>query len=188
MKHQNWMTLWNDTGLRPLSDLRREMDRYFDDYWTSVPSRRSWQSESQFVPACDLEEKPEHYLLRIEMPGVAKNDIKLEVIDRQLIVSGERHVDRKNHEGGAWYSERQFGKFQRTFTLPAGVDTDQVQAEHQDGVLHVLVPKAASAKPRQIKIAGGSPTGFFGKWMGHQSTPREIEERNTTSDPSKAAS
>ena len=177
MKNQNWMTLWNDTGLRPLADLRLEMDRLFDDYWTTTPAPKTLVGENHFTPACDVAEEKDHFLLNIEMPGIGKNDVKLEVIDNQLIVSGERHQDRKNNDSGAWYSERRYGKFKRSFALPAGVDADKVEALHEDGILRIYVPKAESAKPRQIKIANGKSTSFFGKLIGQQSSNDQGKEK-----------
>lgn len=176
--------LRNQTSRGPLADLRREMDRLFDDFW-SVPTNRSWSTtEREWNPACEVEESNDHYLLSLEMPGIPRDQIKLEVVDNQIMISGERHAESKKKETDQWYTERHYGKFQRTFTLPAGVDATKVEANYQDGILRVYVPKAESAKPRQIKIANGSGTGFFGKLIG-QSSAKEKEERHSSSDYQK---
>lgn len=176
--------LRTQTNRGPLADLRREMDRLFDDFWTAPMNRSLPMTERQWNPACEVEEEDNHYLLSLEMPGIPRDQIKLEVVDNQIVISGERHAQDKKKEAGQWYTERSYGKFQRTFTLPTGVDGSKVEANCQDGVLRVYVPKAESAKPRQIKIANGSGTGFFGKLIGQSST-KEKEERHSSSDYQK---
>jgi HSP20 family protein len=148
------------------------MDRLFDDFWTPSTSKAA-QAETQFTPACEVEESEGHYFLNFEMPGVSKDDVQVEFLGNQLIVSGERKNSRKTKEQGSWYSERQYGKFQRTFTLPTGVDPEKIEANYTDGVLSLMIPKAESAKPRQIKIGSNSNVGFFGKFLGQAKSEKE---------------
>jgi HSP20 family protein len=145
---------------RPLTHLNREMDRLFDDFWAP-----------QWSPAYDIEEAEDHYLLSLELAGVSKDQIKLEVLDDQLVISGERRLER----------------FQRAFTIPAGVDADKVEANYQDGMLRVYVPKAESAKPRQIRITNGSSTGFFGKLLGSSKKDSEGTRLSSEANPEKIA-
>jgi HSP20 family protein len=133
------------------------MDRLVDDAFSRSAEATQWQ------PACDLSEVEDHYLLTLEVPGVPQDQIKIDVIDNQINVSGER---KSEPQSGAWYSERRYGGFFRSFSLPAGVDAGKIQAHYQDGILRILVPKAESAKPRQVKITQGSAPGFFGKLLG----------------------
>jgi HSP20 family protein len=170
MKMNNGLSVWRDNW-SPLSEFRREFDRLFDDLATPVttPGLRTDQS---FVPACDVEELSDHYLLSLEMAGIKKEDIKLEVNGGQLTVSGERHTESKQKQEGQWYSERRYGKFERSFALPAGIDADKVEANYQDGILRIIVPKSESAKPRQIKIGNGGSI-FFGKFL---TQPKEAKE------------
>ncbi|MFL5815198.1 MAG: Hsp20/alpha crystallin family protein [Bdellovibrionia bacterium] len=156
---ENWPENWKNTW-SPISDLRREFDRLFDDWTTSTP--RGLRTDYAFVPACDVEEDENHFLLILEMAGMKKDDIKLEINDGQLMISGERHQESRQKGEGRRYSERKFGKFQRRFVLPAGIDASRVEASYEDGILRIMVPKAESSKPRQIKIGSGS-TGFFGE-------------------------
>ncbi|MGE4108428.1 MAG: Hsp20/alpha crystallin family protein [Bacteriovoracia bacterium] len=172
--------IWN-RGLDPLGEIRREMDRFFDRFWIT-PNSKTWRtSESEWVPPCDVEEDKGHYLLTLDMPGVQRDQIKLEVVNQQLTISGERRQEKKSKSEDIWYSERRLGRFQRTFALPAGVDVDKVEANYQDGTLRVCIPKTESAKPRQIKISNGSSTGFFGRLIGQHSTKGK-EERHSSSD------
>jgi HSP20 family protein len=167
-----------------MSDFRRDFDRLFDEW--SAPARRELRTESHFVPACDVEEQDDHYLLTLEVAGVKKDDIKMEVVDNQILISGERRNERRKKTEGGIYSERRFGKFQRAFALPAGVDAVQVEASFQDGVLHILVPKAETAKPRQIKITnGGFGSKFFDKFLNQS---KEKEDQNLSRVTDKSAS
>lgn len=184
MNTNNGHSMWN-TSMGPLGDLRREMDRFFDDFWTASPTVRNLQhAEATWMPACDVEEGEDHYLLTLDMPGVPKDKIRLEIVDGQFMISGERNQERKGRSDGAWYSERRHGKFQRNFALPARVDADKIEANYQDGTLRVYVPKAESAKPRQIKITNGVGSSFFGKLIGQSST-KEKEERRSLNDHQK---
>ncbi len=158
--------LWN-----PLADLRREMDSVLDNFFTPTVNRSWREFEQVWAPACEVAEEGGHYLMSLEMPGIPKEEIKVEVADNTITVSGERHAKDEKKEGGTWYGERRYGKFTRSFTLPAGIDAEKIEANYQDGVLSLMVPKAESAKPRQIKI--GSNTGFFGKLFGESGKSEE---------------
>jgi HSP20 family protein len=179
MNANNGLTVWRDAW-SPISDFRREFDRLFDD-WAS-PTPRGLRADQTFVPACDVEEGEDHFLVTLEMAGIKKEDIKLEVNDGQLTISGERRHETRQKGEGHWYSERRFGKFQRSFALPAGIDANRVEANYQDGILRVMLPKAESSKPRPIKINSG-PTGFFGKFLGQPKN--EKEELHSSSDSRK---
>ncbi len=165
----------------PLAEFRREMDTLFDDFFTPI-AKSSRDVDNVWTPACEVAEEAGHYMLSLEMPGIAKDDIKIEVADNTVTVSGERHTESKKTGQGAWYGERRYGKFQRSFTLPAGIDADKIEADYQNGVLQLMVPKAESAQPRQIKI--GNSTGFFGKLIGDS---RNREEGHSSGEKERVA-
>jgi HSP20 family protein len=166
MNTNNKMILWRDS-LNPFIDFRRDFDHLINDWLTPNPERQP--AGHQFVPACDVEEHEDHYLLTLEMAGVKKDDIKMEVVNNQLFISGERRNETRKNEDRHLYSERRYGKFQRTFALPLGLDSSTVEANYQDGILRILVPKSESTKPRQIKITNGSGgSKFFEKFLKHQ--------------------
>jgi len=171
----NYFLTTRNRNLNPLWDLRREMDKLFDDAW-GLTQNKTDRADFDWSPTCDVEENDDHYLMTVEMPGIPKDQIKIECVDNQLTISGERSYSTKNKEDGYRYSERRYGKFYRSFALPAGVNADKVEANYEDGVLHLYVPKAESTKPRQIKISNGSGTGFFGKLLG-QSSPNSRGEK-----------
>jgi HSP20 family protein len=123
----------------PLMELRQEMDRLLDDVWKTP--REGLQTSQTWYPACDVSENEDHYLLAIEMAGIPKDHVQIEAIDNQLVIAGERKEDDRKKENGLFYSERHYGKFQRTFSLPKGLETDKIEANYQDGVLKILIPK-----------------------------------------------
>lgn len=180
MNTNNRMTLWNET-VNPVLDFRRDFDRLFNDWFSPQGARNT----VQFVPACDVEERDDHYLLTLEMAGVKKEDLKIEVVENQILISGERKVESRKKSDGQVYSERQYGGFQRAFMLPAGIDSNAVEANYQDGVLQVIVPKAESAKPRKIEISNGnSGSKFLGRFLNQS----KEKEENYSTNSERAAS
>jgi HSP20 family protein len=110
-------------------------------------------SVSKWYPAVDVLESKDSYLIRAELPGMKKEDIKVEVKDETLVLSGERKSE-KLAEGVEYrHVERAAAKFWRSFSLPETTKPDSIEASYKDGVLEVRVPKAEEAKPRQIEIS-----------------------------------
>lgn len=141
-------TLSNWTPFDRLASLRDEMDRLFD---FTYPSRDTGLF-SGWSPALDLYDDKDSFVVSVELPGMKKEDIDLSLHDGVLTISGERRHERENKEGETFRSERYFGKFQRSVSLPAVVDSSKVKASYKDGVLTVHLPKAEEAKPRQIEV------------------------------------
>jgi HSP20 family protein len=115
---------------------------------------RSWaqSSISKWYPAVDVLEGKDSYLIRAELPGMKREDIKVEVKDGTLVLSGERKSE-KPAEGVEYrHVERINAKFWRSFSLPDTVKHDGIEATYKEGVLEVRVPKAEEAKPRQIEV------------------------------------
>jgi HSP20 family protein len=108
-----------------------------------------WNRSSDFTPAVDIEEKDGVYHITADLPGMKKEDIKLDLTDNVLTISGERVREEK---GEGKYFERSYGKFMRSFTLPKRVDVDHVKATFENGVLHVEVPQRELNASRSIKI------------------------------------
>jgi HSP20 family protein len=120
-------------------------ERLFDDFW-NLPAAR----ESNWAPAADIFEEDTHFLLALEVPGVKRDDIKIEVEGDRVVISGERKA---TDDKRSLYGERRFGSFERAFTLPANADSTKIEAKYEDGVLSVVVPKAEAAKPRVVKVS-----------------------------------
>src|SRR4051812_3188759 len=148
------MTIVRWEPLRELGTLQSEMNRLFttvfDSPATAGGTMRRW------MPAMDLLESGDHFVLRADLPGMSEEDVTIELEDSTLTISGERKAEHE-HEGEGFYRvERATGSFSRSLTLPKGVDTEAVTARFDRGVLEVRVPKPAERKPRRISIAGGS--------------------------------
>ncbi len=165
---------WNPA--RDFSPWSQEIDDMMDRLL--VPLTTAKKSEA-FNPACDVEETDQHYLMSFDLPGVSKEDVKIEVIDNILTITGERKTEKRNDKNNRHVSERYYGSFKRAFTLPSTIDAAHVEASYKDGVLQVAIPKAEAAKPHQIKISEGKG-GLFSKLIGQKNQPeREVKEDNT---------
>jgi HSP20 family protein len=141
--------LSNWTSFDRLASLRDEMNRLFDFSW---PSRDSGLF-SGWSPAMDVYDDKDSLVVTCELPGLKKEEINIALHDGVLSVSGERKHERDAKEsGGTFRSERYFGKFQRSITLPTQVDAAKVKASYKDGVLEIVLAKAEEAKPRQIEV------------------------------------
>jgi len=103
-------------------------------------------------PAVDIEEQPEKYTVRAELPGMKLEDIKITLKDNQLVVRGEKRRDEEKKDNTYHRVERVYGQFERAFTLSHAVQSDKIEATYRDGVLEVSIPKADEAKPREIQI------------------------------------
>jgi HSP20 family protein len=112
----------------------------------------SWYPVRDWVPAVDILERNDHFIIRAELPGVAKDEMDVHVEDGVLTLSGERKRETETGDGAAFRTERIYGAFARSFTLPTTVDASKVSAAYKDGVLTVTVPKAETAKPKKVEI------------------------------------
>jgi HSP20 family protein len=128
----------------------REVDRLFDAFFGGEGSARRW------VPAMDLVEADDHFVLKADLPGLSEEDVSIEIQDGTLIISGERRAEHEQREKGWYRIERASGSFSRSLTLPDGVDPDGVVAEFDRGVLEVRIPKPEERKPRRIAITPGN--------------------------------
>jgi HSP20 family protein len=136
------------TGFDRLASLQDEVNRLFD---FSFPSRDTGLF-SGWSPALDVYDDKDNLVVVAELPGMKKEDIDITMHDGSLTISGERTHESKSEEGQTFRSERYFGKFQRTLTLPVMVDASKVGASYKDGILTVTLPKAEEAKPRHIEV------------------------------------
>ena len=109
-------------------------------------------SFSGWSPAVDVEETDKEYLIKADLPDVKKEDVKVELLDGTVTIEGERRQE-KEEKGKRFHKiEREYGKFLRRFALPTEVEASKVQAEFENGVLHVHLPKSATAKPKAIDV------------------------------------
>jgi HSP20 family protein len=134
-----------------------EFNRLFDTLFQPVNG-----VSQKWVPAMDLVEAEDHFVLRADLPGLDEDDVTIEVQDNVLTVSGERKSEREQREKGWYRVERSFGRFSRSLTLPEGVDADAINASFDKGVLEIQIPKPEERKPRRIEIGNGTPATLEG--------------------------
>jgi HSP20 family protein len=148
------MTIVRWEPLRELSSLQGEMNRLFNTVFDQPSAGGNGDTLRRWMPAMDLAETDEHFVLRADLPGMAEDDLKIELEDGTLTISGERKAEHEARNEGFYRVERAFGTFSRSLTLPKGVDADAVTANFDRGVLEVRIPKPEERKPRRIEIAG----------------------------------
>ena len=147
---------WDPT--RELTSLQSEMNRLFSSFFdTPTPAGSNGGSLRRWIPAMDLVETDEHFVLRADLPGLTQADVSIELEDNVLTISGERKSEHEDRREGYYRVERAFGSFSRSLTLPEGVDPEAVSANFANGVLEVSIPKPAVRKPRRIEIGAGAP-------------------------------
>ena len=145
---------------REFSTLQDRINRVFRE---AGASHDDALTSSSFAPAVDVYEDEHQVTLKIEVPGIDEKDIDVRVENNTLTVHGERKIEKEEKEENYRRVERQYGSFTRTFTLPQTVDTENVSATYDKGVLKIALPKKAEAKPKQIKVNVGSEKTLEGK-------------------------
>jgi HSP20 family protein len=146
------MTIVRWEPLRELNSLQSEMNRLFNTVF-DAPSSSQGSVMRRWVPAMDLVEAGDHFVLKADLPGMSEEDLSIEFEDGTLTVSGERKNEHEEREEGYLRVERSFGAFSRSLTLPKGIDADAVTASFDRGVLEIRIPKPEERKPRRIEIA-----------------------------------
>lgn len=142
-----------DGGL-PIGQLRREVDRLFSDFFGPGGTAQGMLPARAF-PALNVWEQGDAVVAEAEVPGVKPEDIDVEVVGNELILKGRRGGSQP--EGVSYHRrERGVGKFARTVRLPVEVDPDKVQAQLDNGVLRITLPKAETAKPHKIHVNTGA--------------------------------
>jgi len=137
-----------------MQEMAERLDRYFG---RPVLARRAEPGKESltvpdWAPAVDVAETPQEYLLNVELPGVAKEDVKLFVEDGVLCIEGERRREKEENDKRYHRVERAYGCFLRSFALPDDVDEQKLQADFKEGVLSVHLPKSEKSKPRAIQV------------------------------------
>lgn len=135
---------------RDVTALRDEMNRLFTRTVGEAGGTSAW------TPVMDVFDHADAIVLKVELPGLAPEDIHIEVDDNVLTLKGERKFAEQIDEGRYYRLERPYGQFERSLTLPPAVKTDEITAHADDGVLEVRVPKAEEVKPRRISV--GQPS------------------------------
>jgi HSP20 family protein len=171
--------LYNVATASPIFGLRREIDRLFEDTFT--------RDGNAWTPAVDIKETNNDLRVDLELPGLRPEDVEITAENGVLTIRGEKRSERKEGEENRYHLvERSYGSFMRSFTLPKGIDENQIQADFENGILSIHIPKAALPQPKRIQIGGNerkqqasvgngssAPSQSNGQQSGSKSTTRQ---------------
>ena len=139
---------------RPIQDLfsiHNEMSRLFDN-WHRPTRYRAEGENLDWMPVVDISEANEHVEIRAEIPGLSEKDVQVSVTDDVLTLKGEKKQESDENDQKYHRVERSYGRFQRSFTLPANLDPEDIEAKFTNGVLTVSIPKVKEVQPKEIQI------------------------------------
>jgi HSP20 family protein len=144
--------------VRELQTIQNEMNRLFGSFF-DVPAGASpagATSPRRWIPAMDLVETEDDFVLRADLPGLSEGDVNIEFEDNVLTVSGTRKAEHEDDKEGYYRVERSWGSFSRSLTLPEGVNAEAIRAGFDNGVLEVRIPKPEARRPRKVAISVGA--------------------------------
>lgn len=144
---------WNPE--KELLNIEKEFSRMFNLFGNRFGLSKTDEDEygtAEWSPLTDIYEDEENYKLKVDLPGIKKEDVKISFSDGQLSISGERKQENENKNSKYHRIERTFGKYYRSFSLPQKIVEEKIDAEFKDGQLIVNIPKSEEAKPKQLEI------------------------------------
>jgi HSP20 family protein len=158
--------MWNDNPFALMRRFAREMDHLFEDFgldsgWRMPRffrrGRRLLRREAElagleWAPRIDVVEREGQFVIRADLPGLTKDDFKVEVGDDMIAIEGERKQEKKEEKGGCYYRECSYGSFYRAIPLPEGADASKATAEFHNGVLEVAVPAPSRPEPKAKRL------------------------------------
>ena len=146
------MSLMRWDPSRELEEVSERLNRLFGRPIATRETGKEALATPDWAPALDIVETPEEYVIQVEVPGITKENVKVNVMDGILRIEGERRQE-KEEKGKKFHRiERCYGTFLRTFGLPEYVDETQVRAEFKEGILTIRLPKTQKAKPKTVEI------------------------------------
>lgn len=151
------ITRWNPergvsswSPFRDLVNMEREIGRVFNGLFPEYDAENAVMA--QWAPRVDVSESKDAYLIKAELPGVSKNDVKITLHDNVLTIKGEKKEEKEEKDVNVHRIERSYGVFERAFSLPLTVKSEKIDASFKDGVLSIILPKAEEAKPKEIEV------------------------------------
>lgn len=151
----NALERWFDrkTQLSPFRDfsqMQESFDRLFNEFMSL--KKTNGRQEFGFSPSCDISEEGNNYVLTFDLPGVKKDQVKVEADNDQLTIRAERKEEKSTESKKKYLSEVYYGSYARTFTLPGPINEKKIDAKFDNGVLTIVVPKTESSKTKQIPV------------------------------------
>src|SRR5207247_9185639 len=154
------MEPWSSSS--PFGMMRRfadEMDRMFEGFgFPSIERLRPWNTSERFSPTVDMFERDGKLVISADLPGLNKDDVKVDVTEDAVIIEGERKYEHEKHEEGVYRSERSYGQFRRQIPLPQGVKTETARANLKNGVLEITLEAPGFSKSRRRMQVQGEET------------------------------
>lgn len=132
--------------------MQRNINRMFGNFFRGGVADEPAGLASTWLPAVDVAEQDDQYLVKVELPGVSKDEVKVAMEDNVLTIRGEKRQEKETKKSNFHSVERSYGSFQRSFTLPGTIKSDKIEASFRDGILIVSLPKAEEAKAKQIEV------------------------------------
>lgn len=155
-----WRPTYNLSRWNPVSEIfsdlfqkHQEIDRIFDAFFSG--GKFDDGTYGDFWTPIDIVEKDDAYIVEAEIPGMKKEDVKITIENNVLTIQGEKQQKKDEKDQNYRRSERVFGSFIRSFSLPSSVKVNEIDAKYQDGVLRITLPKAEEAKPKKIEVKVG---------------------------------
>lgn len=140
---------WTERVPRSFEGFQREMEGLMERFFGNEPG---WLGSAAYAPLSNVAESETEYEITFDLPGLKPEDVKVELHEGQLVVSGERSAQ-KEEEGKTFHRiERSYGQFRRSIPIPGAVDVEKIDATYRDGVLTVKLPKSEKEKPKRIDI------------------------------------
>jgi HSP20 family protein len=167
-------------------DLMRRFTEEMDHYFARLGMGRGEQGMAAadsgvFFPPVEVVERDGNLIVRVDLPGLTKDDVRVEITEDMLTIEGERHSEHEEKQDGVVRSERVYGRFRRQIPLPEGVNADQATANFKDGVLEVTMPAPPrQARGRQIEIQSGAPSAMEHQASSGKGQEQEREQTATT--------
>jgi HSP20 family protein len=151
MAIDRWKQRWGIIPWRPFRELE-EWERRFDDMF-GRPLLRLPVEERGWMPAVDVFEKADKFVVKAELPGMKEDDIDVSVVGDTLSIKGEKKTETEIKDEDYYRCERSYGSFYRSIPIPSNVDANKIEASFEDGVLEVALPKSAKVKPKKIAVS-----------------------------------
>jgi HSP20 family protein len=145
-------SIWKKNDWFPVFSLRSGIDKLFEDFFGGEMLMAPFQANGKQLPAMDVKETDEAIMVDAEMPGLKQEDIKVSVEEGILNISAERKEEKNEKTKNVHRLERYYGQMDRKLSLPSSVEEGKVEATYKDGILHIILPKKASAKPKAVAI------------------------------------
>jgi len=155
MPAEKWRTRRNPAAFRPIPELEEMRRRFEEDFvrpvmhavWERIPEEvKTWS------PAIDIIEHDENYIVKVDLPGLKQEDIDISISEDMLTIKGERKPEARVRDEDYIKSEISYGNFYRTIPLPSGINTANIEAVYEDGVLRVALHRAEGAKPKKVTV------------------------------------